>query len=166
MPSITVTMSLLLYLWPQLPPVTFSMDCKLILPVVRGTQECLGSSKVINEIKSWQLWWLTACLVSHVQTGVPLKCRFAWTNMNQKYPAGAGKRKSTLNSSSKGYKLTYSQVLCRQNIRSQQKYMRHAKYIQPLFFIWSKFFIGTSSTSKSNLHITHREVYLVLQDCA
>lgn len=66
----------------------------------------------------------------------------------------------------KGLQLAYSQVLCRQNIKIQQKYMRHAKYIQPLFFVWSKFFIGTSSTLKSNLHITHREVYLALQDCA
>lgn len=40
--------------------VTPSSTASLFLPVVRGTQERLGSSKAINEIKSKQLWWLTA----------------------------------------------------------------------------------------------------------
>lgn len=54
------------------------------LPVVQGTRHGLGSSKKINEIKP--LWTvMTDCLMSDVQTGVPLKSEFALTSISQKY---------------------------------------------------------------------------------
>ena len=44
--------------------------------------------------------------------------------------------------------------------------MVHIKHRQCLFGTQLKFFIDTRSTLKFNLHITHREVYLALQNCA
>lgn len=78
---------------PSLLFVTPSSTCGTwygLQVYMQGTQERLGSRSAINETKS-SAALVTDCLVSCVQTGVPLQCRSAWPNVYQKYLASAGK---------------------------------------------------------------------------
>lgn len=108
----------------------------LFLPVMQGTQERLGSSKAIMRSKAGSSSdWLpgerssnrdsskvSVCMGKHVSK---ISCQYRQRETNAKLFL-------------KGLQLAYYQVLCRQNIRIQQNQMRHAKYIQPLFFCMVK----------------------------
>lgn len=65
----------------------------LFLPVVRRSQHSLDSSKAINEIKTI-ITMMTDCLMSDVQTGIPLTSEFAWTNISQKYLCQCRRKKA------------------------------------------------------------------------
>lgn len=92
----------------------------LHLSIVWGTQHGLNSSKTINEVRT-VLTVLTCWLLSNIQTRVPPETDFSGTSTSQKDICQCKQRKATAKLVLIQLPLAKPWVLCRQNVRIQQK---------------------------------------------
>lgn len=107
---------------PSLLFVTPSSTCGTwygLQVYMQGTQERLGSCSAINETKS-SAALVTDCLVSRVQTGSST-VSVCMAKHVSKISCQCRQRRMKAKLFLEGLQLAYSQVLCRQNVRIQQK---------------------------------------------